>query len=134
MVMKNHKKIIVIGIGLVSIFAIGTYTGANSSWFTTAINDANSKISQAGWDKKEEIIIKSAEEIDQKVQESIGFEIDTQSAELQKMLEDYYQMRLDGLENSPEYLELERQIEEIKNGAYDRFKLEIDAIFDSQGN
>jgi molecular chaperone GrpE (heat shock protein) len=132
--MKNHKKKIVTGIGLVSIFAVGTYTGANSSWFTTAINDANSKISQAGWDKKEEIIIKSPEDINKKVQELTGAEIDTKSAELQKMLEDYYQLRLSGLENSPEYLELEKQIEEIKNFSYERFKAEIDAIFDNTGN
>lgn len=64
------------------------------------------------------------------MKESLSPEIQAQQDELQRLLEEYYQMKVDGLESTAEYKELENQIEIIKQDVLTRYKSEIDSAFD----
>jgi hypothetical protein len=53
-----------------------------------------------------------------------------EQAALEKLLEDYYQMKLNNLENTPEYEALENQIEGLKLTIFNRYTKEIDLMFE----
>ncbi|WP_226087488.1 hypothetical protein [Mesobacillus sp. S13] len=129
--MKKTGKIagVILGVGIV--FAAGTFTGATTDWFSNAVNTANSTIGKAGFDKKTELIANSDADINVKIVQEIGVKIDAEEVELQALLDEYYQMRLDGLTESQRYQDLEAQIDAITNNVYERYKQEIDAVFDA---
>ena len=52
-----------------------------------------------------------------------------EQAELERLLEEYYRLKVLGLENSPEFKKVESDIEKIRTNAYNRFKADIDAMF-----
>jgi hypothetical protein len=58
--------------------------------------------------------------------------VDQQKADLEKLLDQYYQMKLDGLEGTQAYKDLEAQIAAIKQSVYDRYTKEIVQVFASQ--
>jgi hypothetical protein len=127
----NKKVLKIIGGVLIAslIFGVGNFTGASTDWQTTSFLKANDIISGAGFDKKEEIAGNAQADILKKIDSEIGETIETESAELQRLLDQYYKMKLENLDQSPEFLALEKRIAEITDGAYARFKAEIDALF-----
>lgn len=125
---------VVLGLGIFGsgIFLSSTVTKATTDWKTDAINSANSVLGESGYNKKEELKSQASTDINAKVTEDIGTEVDTQKADLEKLLDQYYQMKIDGLENTQTYKDLESQIATIKQSIYERYTKEIDAIFASQ--
>jgi hypothetical protein len=129
---KKYKKKIVVGLVLVCVFGLGTIAGAASDWFTNGVNKANSEIGSAGYNKKEEIKANAEADIAAKVDAEISKTIDAKELELQQLLEEYYQIRINGLTDSTRYKELETKIEAIKKSVYERYRNEIDLLFDGQ--
>jgi hypothetical protein len=138
--MKMNKKVVmviggvVLGTGIFSagVFSSGTHTKATTDWKTDATNAANSDLGAAGYNKKNQLINSAGTDINAKVQQDIGAEVDQQKADLEKLLDQYYQMKLDGLEGTQAYKDLEAQIAAIKQSVYDRYTKEIDQVFASQ--
>jgi peptidoglycan hydrolase CwlO-like protein len=135
--LKKPVKIILgttLGLGVFSagLFSNQIYSKATTDWKTDAINTANSDLGSAGYQKKNELINSASTDINTKVQQDIGNEVDAQKADLEKLLDQYYQMKLDGLENTQAYKDLESQIAAIKQSVYDRYTKEIDQVFASQ--
>ena len=52
-----------------------------------------------------------------------------EQAELERLLEEYYRMKVEGLTDSPEFKKVEADIEKIRQNAYNRFTKEIDTLF-----
>lgn len=127
--MKKGLKIgaVVLGIGLV--FGAGGFVGANSDWKTVVINDASKQIGQAGYEKKEELL---SQDVSGQMKMAANPTIEEEMADLQRMLEEYYQMKLDGLTGTAEFQALEKQIEQIKVNVYERYRKEIDQAFNGQ--
>lgn len=133
--MKKKAAIKVAGSVLVvgAVFAAGTFTGASTDWKTTAINNAYSELLDTGNNKTEVLVDKSATDINNTINTAISDNVDAQQVELQKLLDQYYKMKLEGLTLTPEFKALEAQIETIKANVLANFKKQIDEAFVSQG-
>jgi hypothetical protein len=129
--MKNLKKI-GIGLGVLGVFALGNITGASSDWQTNAINNAYSELLGTASETTTELTSDVATDIDTKIQSEIQGTVDEQQAELQRLLDQYYQMKLNGLTSTPEFLEIESQIEQIKENVLASYKQQIDEAFANQ--
>jgi hypothetical protein len=124
------KKIMVIGgsmLVLGGVFFAGNFVGAGTDWKTNAINQANSDMGAAAYQKKTELIEGADTDIQETVIEELS--IEDRQAELQRLLDEYYQMKLDGLTGSESFKQLEVQIQAIQQSILDRYKKEIDTVF-----
>lgn len=124
------KVLIFVAAGVVlvggGVFFGSTQSGASSSWINELTSKANTELGQAGYAKKEEILDKDltaemAVVLDPKIAE--------EEAALEKMLEEYYQLKLQGLQESAQFAELEAKIETIRISIFNRYKTEVDAMF-----
>lgn len=128
--MKIKKKVIG-GILAVTIFGAGLFGGkalGNSSWSTSALNKANADLVKTGKAKTDELASKT--DLNKQMQTLIQPEIEAQQAELARLLEEYYLMKLDGLTETAEYKDIEKRISDIKNALLSRYKDQIDTIFE----
>lgn len=120
--------IVVLTVILVVISPILSKTSeAGSSWDNEVLTEANSDIGKAGYNKKEELVKKP---LDDSIKESFNPLIEEEKADLERMLEEYYNLRLQGLTDTEEYRVLEEKIKQLKQGIFDRYKAEIDSIFE----
>lgn len=129
--MKNKKKVLIGGILAVIIFGAGLFGGkvfGNSSWSTTVINSANATLAKTGSEKAKELAANT--NLSREMQALFQSEIEAQQRELEQLLEEYYRMRLEGLADTSEYKEVGDRIEAIKRTLVNRYKSEIDAIFE----
>lgn len=128
--MINKKKVaLTVVLVFVLLFGglfVGSKIGANSSWTSEIATLANQKINAAGFAKKEEL---KNSDITGQMKLMLDPKIAEEQAELEKMLEEYYRMKLEGMEGSPEYVQLEKDIEKIKLNSYNRYIKEIDSLF-----
>ena len=127
--MKKSTKITLISLSMVITFGIGTYAGATSSWSNDVINDAYSKISRAGYDKKEQLIKNTDDKITNKVKSDFANQVEDKKDSVEQQLENYYNQKLDGVKNTTEYKNTEKQIDNIEQGVVDSYKKEIDQAF-----
>jgi uncharacterized membrane-anchored protein YjiN (DUF445 family) len=138
--MKINKKIVkVSGVVLTGALIFGggffgqqIYTKATTDWQTDAINTANSELGSAAYTKKNELINNASADINAKVQDQISQDVEDQKAELQKLLDEYYQMKINNLTSTPEFLSLQQKIKEIQASILSRYETEIDQVFASQ--
>lgn len=126
----NKKLLIGVGVLLVAVglFFTGSLVGANNDWKTQVENEASRRIAASGHNKTEEIKDKS-QDVSQQMIDAINPEIKKQEDELASLLEQYYQMKLQNLTNTPEFQALEKRLEELKKIQLERYKSEIDKIF-----
>jgi hypothetical protein len=131
------KKLLIIGGSVLAagvifsagLFTSGTLTGASSDWQTTEFADANLALGQKGYQVKEELKASAPADINAKIDTEITQTVEQQKAELEALLEQYYQMKIDGLVDSPEYIALQGKIEGLKTEIFNRYKIEIDKAF-----
>jgi uncharacterized membrane-anchored protein YjiN (DUF445 family) len=139
-IMKMNKKTMKIsGVVLAGALAFGgglfsqqIYTKATTDWQTDAINTANSELGSAAYTKKNELINSASTDINAKVQDQISKDVEDQKAELQKLLDEYYQMKINNLTNTPEFLSLQQKIKQIQADILSRYENEIDKVFEDQ--
>lgn len=128
--MKNTKKVLFV-VGLLLVFLIGgmfagSKIGANTNWTNEVVSLANKQLGQAGFAKKEEL---KNTDITGEMKQMLDPKIAEEQAALEKLLEEYYQMKLAGLEDTPEFRKVEADIEKIRLDVFNRYKGEIDALF-----
>lgn len=102
-------------------------TQAGSDWTNEALTEANVSIGKAGYNKKTELLER---DIDEEVKKTLNPIIDQEIADLEKMLEDFYHLKLEGLTDTVEYQNLQEQIKTLKQSIFDRYSREIEAIFE----
>jgi hypothetical protein len=131
------KKLLIIGGSVIAagvifsagLFSSGTLTGASSDWQTTEFADADLALGQKGYQVKEELKASAPADINAKIDAEVTLTVEQQKAELERLLEEYYQMKLNGITGSPEYLALEQKILKLKTDVFNRYKVEIDQAF-----
>ena len=128
--MKNTKKSLLI-VALLVVFLIGgmfagAKIGANTSWTNEVIAEANKQIGAAGFAKKEEL---KNQDISGEMKLMLDPKIAEEQAELERLLEEYFQLKLAGLEDTEEFRRVETEIEKIKTAIFNRYKTDIDALF-----
>lgn len=121
---------VVLGIGLV--FSAGALTEATTDWVTNAINSSYSRFLDAASGTTNEIVTNADQEINAKIQSEIETTVVANEEELKRMLEDYYQMKLNGLTESEDFKSLEVQLAQIRNNVFESYKLQIDEAFAGQ--
>lgn len=132
------RKLVIAGtiLTLVCVATLGNAVGNSAKADETWVNDqlaANNKvIANAGFTKKEELKKNANGDIKASINGKLSPELEKAQSELEKMLEEYYKMKLDGLTDSDEYRFLEQKIYETQNSILDRYKKEIDTIFAGQ--
>jgi ribosomal protein L29 len=135
--MKKSFKVAFVTTLAVGVFSAGffgkdVYTKATSDWKTNVINQANSELGSVAYSKKEELKASAVEDINAKVQDELSGDIESQKAELERLLEEYYQMKLNGLSNTSDFKTIEAQIATIKESILKRYQDELDAVFAAQ--
>lgn len=115
------------------MFSQQIYTKATTDWQTNAINNASADIGKTGYDEKTKLVNSAPTDINAKIQDEIGNDIQTQQAELQALLDQYYQDKLNNLTDTQAYKDLETQIATIKANILARYKTDVDAAFAAQG-
>ena len=127
--MKKKVGIILTVLVLVSgAFYVGNNTKATFSWDTEAVNEANKELGATGFNKKTEIVENA--DIAGEMLAVLDPKIEAEKAELERLLEEYYQMKLDGLTEGEEFKALEARISTIRDNIYNRYTSEIDALFE----
>ena len=123
---KSIKAIIGAGV-LVGAFVTGNIaSGAQISWTTSVENEASKRISETGYDTKEELLNEAGSLPEVMVEKADPY-IEDYEKELEKMLEEYYKMKVDGLVETEEFKNLEKRMDEIKTTIFNRYKKDIDA-------
>jgi peptidoglycan hydrolase CwlO-like protein len=135
--MKMNKKVVLgIGasvLGLSLAFGGGIVaTHATTDWKTDAINSANSNLGATGYNEKTKLVNSASTDINNRVQDEIGKDVQDQQAQLQALLDQYYQDKLNGITDTAEFKDLEAQIVQIKENILARYKTDIDNAFTSQ--
>lgn len=130
--MKKSVKIagIVLGVGVV--FFSGGIVGANMDWKTKAINDSYSKFLDTASIKVGELVGNVDKDLDLKVQSKVDGIVSENEEELERLLEEYYQMRLESIATTEEIEELELQIEEVRNTVVESYKKRINEAFNGR--
>ena len=128
--MKNIKKVAIITVAVLVLLFIGLFTGtkygANSSWTNEIVTQAGSQLNQAGMNKKDQL---AKQDLTGQMKTVLDPKIAEEQAELERLLEEYYRMKVEGLTDSPEFKKVEADIEKIRQNAYNRFTKEIDTLF-----
>ena len=97
---------------------------------STVINQVNSEIGSVGFKKKEELAKQDATALaSQKAREELDPFIKEQQAELERLLEEYYDAKLNSLLTEAELESLKQRIVTIRESIYTRYTADIDKLF-----
>lgn len=128
--MINKKRValtvVIAVVLLIGGMFVGTKMGANSNWTNEVATIANQQINAAGFAKKEELKNRG---LTDSMKMLLDPKIAEEQAELERLLEEYYRLKLSGMENTPEFEQLEKDIEKIRVNSFNRYAKEIDALF-----
>lgn len=128
--MKNIKKVTVIVLAALVLLAggiiFGSTVGANSNWQSDLNLAAQREIDASGHELVQEF---KQQGLTEQMKTAIDPKIAEEQAELERLLNEYYRMKIEGLTETPEFAELEAKVEELRRLAYKRFTGEIDAMF-----
>ncbi|MED1863347.1 hypothetical protein P4V41_07745 [Fictibacillus nanhaiensis] len=127
--MKKSVKYTAVGLTVLALFGTGTFVGANTDWKSKVINDSYSGFLDTASDKTDELTSDVSGDINEKVQSEISGTVDKQHEELERLLDEYYKLKLAGYTNSEEYKQLEQQIITIRTNVYESYKKRIDEAF-----
>lgn len=127
----NKLKAIVLATTLVLILGVSTLfistsTNANNDWTVQVLSNASSEIGATGYHLKEEIKTRS---IAVEMGKTLDPVIEEQQAELERLLEEYYQLKLKNLLSSEQAIAIQSRIVEIRTDVYNRYTKEIDLLF-----
>jgi hypothetical protein len=127
--MKKTVKYTAVGLGIIALFGTGTFVGAGVDWKSTAINSAYNDLLATANTTNTELTADVSGDINKQVETQIADTVEQQQLELERLLEEYYKMKLEGYTTSEEFLELEQQIITIRENVLDSFKKRIDEAF-----
>lgn len=131
--MKKGLKVTGIVVSGLLVFGAGSFVGASSDWKTTAINNSYSEMLDVASNKTNQLTVNVSGDIDGKIQTEINGTVEENKAELERLLQEYYQMKLNGLTQTQEFADLETQIETIRNNILVSYKQQIDQAFANNG-
>lgn len=129
----NKKFLLGIGVSVLGLgLAFGggvVATKATTDWQTNAINKAQSDLKQQAYDKANVLSNQASTDINAKVNAAVSDEMKAKQDELNQLMEQYYQMKLNGITNTAEFKSVEDQITKIQQWALDQYKSQIDQTF-----
>ena len=109
---------------------IGDKYGASNSWGIDIINQAGVDLNSTAKDKTGELL--KSNSISDQMRSILSPEIEAQQAELERLLEEYYQLKIQGLTGTAEFKDIQLKIQQTRTTMLNRYKKEIDAAFTGQ--
>lgn len=129
---KKVIKTVTAVFGMAAIVSATTYftvQATTGDWKTDAVNDSYSRMIDVANNTKNELTKDVNGDIAKSIQTNVEKTIEEQEKELKDLLEQYYQMKLDGVVNTEEYKRVENQIKQIKEDLVVTYKKRIDDEF-----
>ena len=131
--MKKMTKGIIVGVVSLGLFAAGSIVGVvtnadGKNWTDDVIQSATSILTSTAEDKKDELLSDSSN-ISDAMKNALNPQIAEEQQELERLLEEYYQMKVAGLTDTQEFYNIRAQITYIKEKNLKLYKKEIDAYF-----
>lgn len=127
-----NKKIVVTTLALVTVFGAGTFVGASSDWKGNAIGKAQSELLDAGNVKRQELL----QDIDTKIQERVEENLVKDIAEGEDVvlagIEAYFNDKLNNIANTPDYQEVQTEIDKIAIWVIEQQMYHIDKAFEGK--
>lgn len=128
--MKNLKMKIMVVITVMSLLlSTVVIFAASNNWADQVFIKANEQIGKAGFNKKQQLISNMDSRIADHVASKTDGEIENKKGEVEEALEDYFVEKLDELTDTPEFIALDGQMEDLAGDIVDRYKGEIDTAF-----
>ena len=131
--MKKMTKGIIVGVVSLGLFAAGSIVGVvtnadGKNWTDDVIQNATSILTSTAEDKKDELLSDSSN-ISDAMKNALNPQVAEEQQELERLLEEYYQMKVAGLTDTQEFYNIRAQITYIKEKNLKLYKKEIDAYF-----
>lgn len=132
---KKAVKVALSSVAGLGIFSVGFFgkdivTHAGSSWSADAQNAAYSELLTTASTETNKLTKDTSADINNTINGAIQDTVDQQQAELQKLLDEYYNLKLQGMTSSDEFKQLEQQIKDIQASVLEAYKKHIDEAFD----
>jgi hypothetical protein len=127
--MKKSVKYTAVGLGIIALFGTGTFVGAGLDWKSNAINSAYNELLETANTTNDELTSDVSGDINKQVETQIADTVEQQQLELERLLEEYYKLKLEGYTTSEEFLSLEEQIKTIRENVLESYKQRIDEAF-----
>jgi small-conductance mechanosensitive channel len=108
--MKKSFKIAGVVLGIGTIFGLGTLTGATTDWQTNAINNSYSELHNTASNETTDLTKNTNEDVNNTVNTAIQGTVADQQKQLEDLLQQYYQMKLQSLTDTQQFHDLEDQI------------------------
>jgi hypothetical protein len=128
--MKKYQKYIIAFAFIIVIaatFFIGSHVGAtNASWATKIVSDAQTKISDKSTAKVGELTGDIQTTMATKLQEGFAGTVQQKQDFLDGFIQNYFLGKIDTVKDTPEYQNIQRQIDIITDQELARVKKQID--------
>jgi uncharacterized protein YecA (UPF0149 family) len=132
--MKKSVKVAAVILGIGVVFAVGNLSGnASLDWKQNAMNLAHNELLDVRDEVVKNTVNNTATDINVTIQEGVSGTVDENASELERLMKEYYRMKLEGLTDTPEFRDLEDKINIIMMNVYGGFKTEVDNAFKEVG-
>jgi hypothetical protein len=135
--MKKTVKIalgatLTLGVFSAGLLSKDIVTKASSDWASTAQNIAYSDLLGTANSTKNDLVSNIGADINNKINTAIQGTVDQQQADLERLMKEYYNIRLNGMTDTPEFKTLEQKIKDLQASVLTAFKTQIDQEFANQ--
>lgn len=131
--MKLNIKKVVSTVATVTVVAAAlsyaTVKANSGDWKTDSVNNSYSSMIDVANNTKNELTKDIDGDITKTIKVNVNDTIEQQEKELKRLLEEHYQMKLQGVVNTEEYKKVENQIIQIRKDLVDTYKKRIDDEF-----
>lgn len=131
--MKINIKKVVSTVAMVTVVAASlsyaTVKANSGDWKTESVNASYSSMIDVANNTKNELTKDISGDITKTIKVNVNDTIEQQEKELKRLLEEHYQMKLQGVVNTEEYKKVENQIIQIRKDLVDTYKKRIDEEF-----
>jgi len=125
--MKNYKKYALLAIAALSLFGLGTLVNADDvGWKDQVVTDAKEKISTTTNNEASALLGDIDGVIADKLTASLAGTVTQKQNYLKDFIKNYFAGKMDGLKDSPEYQNIQNQIDQLTVTELNRVKKEID--------
>lgn len=132
--MKKVIKLAGIAVGIGLVFIAGVASGDGLTWKQHAVNNAHNKYVDTAGATTEALTTDVQADITTAIDTKLTVTVEDNQAELQRLLEEYYQMQINELTNTEEFILLEAEIERIMEIVLKDYKVHIDSAIDKALN
>jgi hypothetical protein len=125
--LKNYKKYILLTVAALTLFGLGTLVDAEDvGWKDQIVNDAESKIKTTTSNEASQLLGDINGTIADQLSDDLSGTVAQKQNFLKDFIKNYFAGKLDELKDTPEYLNIQREIDLMTDAELTRVKQQID--------